>query len=334
MKSLNITNNLASLLVKYIAIHEIESQAALLDKLKRHHAGETLDYGLWCQYLAELSHCTGHHTLGIELGELAEAEHGGILAYLVSSCEILGDALVHFTRYQSLLYGGEALVESKANNILIRWQPEVASSIGTQISDEVLIVGLVCFIKRLVGHSNELPKVGFIHPRPSYYSAYCEHLGNDLKFGGKELTVEFPVKDLSLKIKNPEPALKDILQQQAEALLLKGNESNDRFYQEVRAELILCINESEMTLDELSLRMNLSSRTLHRRLQELGINFNQLLKDTRLEMALHYLADNALSLTDISGLLGYTEQSAFSRAFKQWTGQTPKHYLSSGINSL
>ena len=272
MKPLNITNNLASLLVKYIAIHEIESQAALLDKLKRHHAGETLDYGLWCQYLAELSHCTGHHTLGIELGELAEAEHGGILAYLVSSCETLGDALVHFTRYQSLLYGGEALVESKANNILIRWQPEVASSIGTQISDEVLIVGLVCFIKRLVGHLNELPKVGFIHPRPSYYSAYCEHLGNDLKFGRKELTVEFPVKDLSLKIKNPEPALKDILQQQAEALLLKGNESNDRFYQQVKAELILCINESEMTLDELSLRMNLSSRTLHRRLQELGIN--------------------------------------------------------------
>jgi AraC-like DNA-binding protein len=51
-------------------------------------------------------------------------------------------------------------------------------------------------------------------------------------------------------------------------------------------------------------------------------------------MALNYLADNALSLTDISGLLGYTEQSAFSRAFKQWTGQTPKQYVSSGINSL
>jgi AraC-like DNA-binding protein len=71
----------------------------------------------------------------------------------------------------------------------------------------------------------------------------------------------------------------------------------------------------------------MSSRTLHRRLQALGINFNQLLKDIRIEMALEYLDEGKLSLTNISELLGYTEQSAFSRAFKHWTGQTPKQYL-------
>jgi AraC-like DNA-binding protein len=314
-------------LVKYIASHEREPQAELLIKLARHQTGEALSYQLWCQYLAELSRYANNPKLGIELGELAEAEHGGILAYLVSSCETLGDALIHFTRYQSLLYGDDAQVESVAENILIRWSPNIKSSLGTQISDEVLIVGLVCFIKRLVGPLNELPKIGFIHDKPSYSAAYEEHLGDRLSFGGRVLTVEFPVRYLALEIHNPEPVLKDILEQQAEVLLQQENSSNSDFSIKVRVELKHCINESRMTLESLSLKMHMSSRTLHRRLQALGINFNQLLKDIRLEMALEYLDEGKLSLTDISELLGYTEQSAFSRAFKQWTEQAPKQYL-------
>lgn len=332
MKTLNITNNLASLLVKYITTHALESQVKLLGRLERHQAGDVLSYQLWCEYLAELSTLASRPELGIELGELAEAEHGGILAYLVSSCDTLGDALIHFTRYQSLLYGSEAKVESTAENIIIRWQPDVKSSLGTQISDEVLIVGLVSFIKRLVGPLNEqfngLPEVGFIHHEPSYSEAYKACLGERLSFSGQELTVAFPVYYLGLAIHNPEPVLKDILEQQAEILLQKNTDPSSDFQQKVKVELMHCIEESSMTLESLSLKMHMSSRTLHRRLQEQGHNFNQLLKDQRLEMALIFLDERKLSLTDISDSLGYTEQSAFSRAFKQWTGKTPKQYQS------
>lgn len=327
MKLLNVTNNLASLLVKYIRSYESEPQAELLSKLVRHQSGETLSYQLWCQYLAELSRGVDNPKLGIELGELAEAEHGGILAYLVSSCDTLGDALAYFTRYQSLLYGDDAQVESVEENIRIRWSPNIELSLGTQISDEVLIIGLVCFIKRLIGPLNELPNIGFIHDKPSYSAAYEEHLGTRLSFGGEYLTVEFPARYLALAIDNPEPVLKDILEQQAEVLLQKESLSNSDFSNQVRIELKHCIHESRMTLELLSLRMHMSSRTLHRRLQALGINFNQLLKDIRIEMALEYLDEGKLSLTNISELLGYTEQSAFSRAFKHWTGKTPKQYL-------
>ncbi len=88
-----------------------------------------------------------------------------------------------------------------------------------------------------------------------------------------------------------------------------------------------CISESNITLDALASKMHVSSRTLHRRLQEQGKNFNQLLRDIRLELATEYLADTRLSLSEISARLGYAEQSAFSRAFKQWTNTTPKQYL-------
>jgi len=95
----------------------------------------------------------------------------------------------------------------------------------------------------------------------------------------------------------------------------------------VKSELRHCITESNITLDYLALRMVMSSRTLHRRLQDQGSNFKQLLKEIRLEFAIAYLEEGKLSLSEISHQLGYTEQSTFSRAFKQWTGNTPRKYL-------
>ncbi len=342
MEAQNITNNLAKLLVKYIQLHGPVQQVGLLNELEQYQAGEPLSYQQWCEYLAELSKSYSKPELGIELGELAEAGHGGILAYLTASCDNLGEALIRFERFQSLLYGSEAKVVTEGENIVIRWHPEVEPTLGTQLSDEVLIIGLACFINRVIGQKVTMPHVSFIHTEPDYYQAYKPHLGDNLRFDCTTLSVEFPKHYLALPINNSEPALKIILDQQAEVLLQNSSlpqydssraetnhTSNDLegFNQQVKSELINCINESNMTLDYLASRMSMSSRTLHRRLQDQGSNFKQLLKETRLEFAVIYLDEGKLSLSEISHQLGYTEQSTFSRAFKQWTGKTPKEYL-------
>lgn len=336
MKAQYITSNLANLLVKYIQLKGPSQQAGLLSgltsELQRYQANEPLSYQQWCQYLAELSNVYNKPELGIELGELAEAEHGGILAYLTASCDNLGEALMRFERFQSLLYGSEAKVIADGDNIVIRWQPEVEPTLGTQLSDEVLIIGLACFINRVIGQQVTMPQVTFIHSEPDYSQAYQPHLGNNLHFDCSTLSVEFPKHYLALPINNSEPALKTILDQQAEALLQDSSPSQQEcstthFNQQVKSELSHCLNESKMTLDDLASRMKLSPRTLHRRLQDQGSNFKQRLKETRLELAIAYLDEGKLSLTEISHKLGYTEQSTFSRAFKQWTGNTPREYL-------
>ncbi|MDX1694660.1 MAG: helix-turn-helix transcriptional regulator, partial [Ketobacteraceae bacterium] len=73
-------------------------------------------------------------------------------------------------------------------------------------------------------------------------------------------------------------------------------------------------------------RVNMSTRTLHRRLEARGLNFQMLLGKTRRQLAQHYLSDTGLSLSEVAFLLGYSEQSAFNRAFRQWFGATPKGY--------
>ena len=73
-------------------------------------------------------------------------------------------------------------------------------------------------------------------------------------------------------------------------------------------------------------RMGLSERSLYRLLQDRGLRYKTVLNTLRYELAKNYLNDAQLSLPEISLMLGYSEQSAFSRAFKEWSGETPMHY--------
>ena len=70
----------------------------------------------------------------------------------------------------------------------------------------------------------------------------------------------------------------------------------------------------------------MSKRTLQRTLQKEGTSFNALLNSTRMDLAKQYVRDREISFTEIAFLLGFTESSTFSRAFKRWTGKSPREY--------
>ena len=72
--------------------------------------------------------------------------------------------------------------------------------------------------------------------------------------------------------------------------------------------------------------LNLSQRSLQRKLEDKNVRFKDLLNNTRKDLALLYVKENHMSLTEITYLLGFSKQSNFSRAFKRWTGSSPKQY--------
>jgi AraC-like DNA-binding protein len=80
------------------------------------------------------------------------------------------------------------------------------------------------------------------------------------------------------------------------------------------------------TLTVVAGTMAIGPRTLQRRLRDQGADFKKLVDDTRRRFALRYLGDRKNTLTEVAYLLGYSEVSAFNRAFKRWTGSTPSDY--------
>jgi AraC-like DNA-binding protein len=91
-----------------------------------------------------------------------------------------------------------------------------------------------------------------------------------------------------------------------------------------------CIGETmrqgDPTLVQVAERLFVAPRTLQRRLRECGVDFKHLVQDTRRQFSVQYLDDDRNTLTDVAFLLGYSEASAFNRAFKRWTGSTPSSY--------
>ena len=114
----------------------------------------------------------------------------------------------------------------------------------------------------------------------------------------------------------------ELLEKQAEALLDKSAQA-DAFLESVQAVCVELLNQGAPTLPVVARKLNLSTRTLHRRLEERGLNFNGLLRETRLKLAKHYLADSRLELKQVAFLLGYSDVANFRRAFKRWEGVAP-----------
>jgi AraC-like DNA-binding protein len=94
----------------------------------------------------------------------------------------------------------------------------------------------------------------------------------------------------------------------------------------VRAALVDAMPNGNPSEEDIAEAVRTSPRTLQRRLAEQGASFSRLLDDVRRELAEKYIVDQAMTLGEVSYLLGFSEVSAFSRAFSGWTGEAPTRY--------
>ena len=91
----------------------------------------------------------------------------------------------------------------------------------------------------------------------------------------------------------------------------------------VKKAIVGYLPSGEATVDKAALDLYMSTRTLQRSLQQEGSSFHGLLNEARMELAMDYVTDPKMDLTEIAFLLGFSEQSSFSRSFKRWTGKSP-----------
>jgi len=105
---------------------------------------------------------------------------------------------------------------------------------------------------------------------------------------------------------------------------LAAKQQPDNISKRVKSVLIEMLAGGTVTSELVAQKLYTSKRSLQRRLNEEGVTFQQVLSDTRLELSQHYLAQEEISLGEISYLLGFQDQTSFFRAYQKWTGKTPK----------
>ncbi|HRD92366.1 MAG TPA: AraC family transcriptional regulator, partial [Accumulibacter sp.] len=102
--------------------------------------------------------------------------------------------------------------------------------------------------------------------------------------------------------------------------------SKDDLVSRCQVFLLKQLTSGEPSVGDLGKALGMSRRTLQRKLNEMGTSYQQLLVETRYALAKRYLHDSAKSVTEITFLLGFSEQGAFTRAFKRWSGAAPRDY--------
>lgn len=170
-------------------------------------------------------------------------------------------------------------------------------------------------------------EVALPHPRPApaLEARLRAVFDCPLVFHAPELRLTLPRALFDRPVVAPHPGLYAYLTRHASALQSRLNESHG-FATRVRDEVLARLREGEPEQPPIARRLGVSERTLQRRLKEEGKTFAAVVDELRRELALLYLTDPELPIFQIAFLLGYSEPSAFQRAFRRWTGKTPREH--------
>ncbi len=293
------------------------------EQLKQIQNLERFDYIIWRDLLNDLDQQLQRPALGLEIAEFVQPKHLGIIAYIALSCENLAEALSRYHAFHRLIYDGTPLQVIVQDGILsIRWA-ELAKSMSNQLTDEIAIALMIGFLKHFMNFQDiGLHEVHFQYPAPKYAALYEQYFHCKVRFSQPHSQVLLPVQELSKPFLQGDQTLQQLLMQQAQALLdkLPNTTQTDQRLQQV---ILTGLQKNQFQIDHVATQLNMSVRQLQRYLQQQGASYQQRMQEVRSMMAEEYLRDPHLSLQEISLLLGYSEQSAFQRAFKQWQGLTP-----------
>ncbi len=270
------------------------------------------------------AHETGDTSFGLHLGASYDFAAIGTLSYAVLNAPTVGTALANFERYgRAHMTNGRIAVERTGGEAELIYDVGLADrELCRQLAEGAALVG-VKLLRHLVGAEWQPRRLRFGHARPSDTSEHVRALGASLRFGEDVMVaLAFAADDLARPVLGADRGLLPIVERHLEELLAAAGDDTD-WLATVRGAVAETVCDGAPTIQTIAKRLGLSVRTLQRRLGERGIVFKTLVGETRRDLALRYLAHGTSDLTEIAFLLGYSELSAFDRAFRRWTGETP-----------
>lgn len=198
-----------------------------------------------------------------------------------------------------------------------------------RVSNEFLIAWFVLQIRRLTCVQVIPAEVMFAHEEPVDVQPYVELFGTrNLRFEakGNRLVLDVAVKDLPIALADSRvfDALVGHVRKISSAPPPETRIAS--FIQRLHEEIDLRLAKDAVQIDDIARKLGLSTRTLQRRLSEEQSSFQREVERVRERSAKRYLLDPKVTLTHVAGIVGYRDVTAFFRAFKRWTGETPSEF--------
>ena len=247
---------------------------------------------------------------------------------VLCTCKDFRTVVEQTIRFEALAHdlGRSELVE-EGEVARYRWHSPWLGEVGGRHLVESVAAGIRVMADWLAGGSVPALEISFQHAAPEGQPAdeYQRILAAPVRFGADANEAAFPAAFLDLAVANADASLFPAVVQAAEQRLAARHRAlrEPSIVQEVREIIQAHLTRNAARLPEVATALGLTPRTLQRKLAGVGATFSGLLDLTRCELAQSYLRDRGLSLAEIAFLLGFSEQSSFSHAFRAWFGDTP-----------
>jgi AraC-like DNA-binding protein len=248
-----------------------------------------------------------------------------MMCHALLGCKTLSHALERSLRFYALILDDiSGSLERRGAEARLELHDRSAAP-RREFAHEVLLMllhGVCCW---LVGRRIPIQRAQFAYPEPPYGAEYRTMYSSNLEFRAQRTAIVFDASYLDLPIVQNERTVKEFLRIAPENILVKyknGSSLGARIRRRLRQSLPGELPEFEA----LAAEMNMTPATLRRRLHEDGTSFQAIKDQLRRDLAISHLSHSKRSTMDIGLELGFSERSAFHRAFKKWTGASPGEF--------
>ena len=282
-------------------------------------------FALW-RSVAEMSPDPG---FGLKLGTELRFERSHPVSIAGVCSRSFGDALQRIARYKQLTCPEEIRVHKKAQEASVEIFFIEAKEAQPDIMVDLGLSWILNVSRR--GTDGEITPRRLELTRPVKHRTLLErHFGCRVRFKADRDALVFRSSDLDRPFVTHNEELLTLIGAQLESEL-KSRNTSTHVGEQVKVVLRRSLAGKRPTLGDVAQELGMSARTLQRRLTDAGITFQQLVEDTRRELARHYLKQRSVELNEAAFLLGFEDTNSFFRAFQVWEGTSPTEWRSRHI---
>lgn len=264
--------------------------------------------------------------IGLYAGRISYLSGLNLQLYMATICHSFRDYL-NLMPSVLKMWGdiGEVKIRAIDDFIRLEWRPlEPSTGVRRHLTD-IMLSASAMIVDSLCLLPNPVLRAEFTYQAPEDTRMLKAILGQDLRFGEDVSCLYFDRTSLNYPLVQQS-------YRRAEggvipfADLFDGKDPSDKFWSRLRQSIVRLLPLGDMKMDAVAADMTMSSRSLQRQLQQRGTCFRDEVRDIRSQLAVRYLCDRTVSITDTAFMLGYSDQGAFTNAFKSWHACAPSEY--------
>lgn len=294
----------------------------------------------FARLVRELHRATGDEFMGLSPSPSRPGTFA-MMCYACVGCRDLGAVLERAVRFYGLFRDGPDLaLERRGGEAVFAVRNDLHGHAEGRFLAECMMLIWHRLASWLIGRRIPLRWAGFAYPAPPYAAEYGLMFGCPVRFGAGPAPMAaagFDARWLAAPVVRDEDGLRELLRR-APAELLSRHEYGTTVAEQVRRAFLRALGEGRPArlpeVAQLAAQLAVSPATLRRRLQEEGTSYQRLKDQVRRDAAITGLAEGREPIAQLAARLGFSEDTAFHRAFRRWTGTTPGAYRLAGVRAL